>query len=598
MQEHVVHNTNVNEHPGGPHVVPADASATQAAGGHPFPGTEPIENPDGGQEAAPRKPSWAERRAAKRAATAGTESTSHLPSWLSWDLRAKLAVVLSFVILLTVLIWNRPGLKKKDAKPTGTPIAQISNAPPKEPKPQQDKPDAPKDEESPAPDPNAPAKPTPASEPAAKPATEPAVAPESPPALPNDDRNDSQKNKQQASPLGSDNEAPPILPRGNNSPPAASPSNDSPPDLPAAKPTPDDKKEKAAPPPIEEAPPLPATTKSTAPPKDTTDSPPNVDTPPKLSDAPSTPVPVETPPVVTNAPTPVAASEQPKVEPKPVESPAASMPQLAPTPPAGEAPKDPVTTSPTLSPSAGGGYSIPSAGLIRASSPSGSKTPPGSNATVLATAPATARSVPVATGETRPSDSTDGTVHIVRRGENFWTISRYHYSSGRFYMALWYANRDLAKTPEDLYVGTPIRIPAVEELNPSYIEAPKTARSGGRPSADASSTDTARDSKTRRASGQRESTLTTLPQPAESEEMKLIPKTSKLRTVRANDGPKYRTYVVRGKHETLRSIAARELGDPDLEEDLYRVNRDEFDEDSTKLRVGMTLKIPDDSRSK
>jgi len=80
--------------------------------------------------------------------------------------------------------------------------------------------------------------------------------------------------------------------------------------------------------------------------------------------------------------------------------------------------------------------------------------------------------------------------------------------------------------------------------------------------------------------------------------MKLIPKTSKLPKNGNDDGPKYRTYVVRGRNETLRSIAARELGDVEREEDLYRINRDEFEEDSTKLRVGMTLKIPLDSRLK
>ena len=32
--------------------------------------------------------------------------------------------------------------------------------------------------------------------------------------------------------------------------------------------------------------------------------------------------------------------------------------------------------------------------------------------------------------------------HVVERGENFWTISRLYYSSGRYYRALWKANAD------------------------------------------------------------------------------------------------------------------------------------------------------------
>jgi len=64
MQEHVVHNTNVNEH-AGPNVVPADATISQAAGTPAFPGRRAIESSADGNGSTERKPSWAERRAAK-----------------------------------------------------------------------------------------------------------------------------------------------------------------------------------------------------------------------------------------------------------------------------------------------------------------------------------------------------------------------------------------------------------------------------------------------------------------------------------------------------------------------------------------------------
>jgi len=122
------------------------------------------------------------------------------------------------------------------------------------------------------------------------------------------------------------------------------------------------------------------------------------------------------------------------------------MPELSPTPIASDVAKDPNVTTPG-EPAPGGGYSIPSAGLIRTSNATGSKSAPRPNETMLASAPATARPVTSQSGVDTPSNSAEGTVHVVRRGENFWTISRYHYGSGRFFKALWYANRDFSKRP-------------------------------------------------------------------------------------------------------------------------------------------------------
>ena len=63
--------------------------------------------------------------------------------------------------------------------------------------------------------------------------------------------------------------------------------------------------------------------------------------------------------------------------------------------------------------------------------------------------------------------------HTVRSGENFWTISRLYYHSGRYYMALWDANKKAVPAPDRLVVGDKIIIPRADQLDPSMIqEAP------------------------------------------------------------------------------------------------------------------------------
>ena len=63
--------------------------------------------------------------------------------------------------------------------------------------------------------------------------------------------------------------------------------------------------------------------------------------------------------------------------------------------------------------------------------------------------------------------------HIVESQENFWTISRLYYNSGRYYRTLWKANA--AKYPKinELHVGDVILIPAVEDLDTEYIDTPR-----------------------------------------------------------------------------------------------------------------------------
>jgi type IV pilus secretin PilQ/predicted competence protein len=60
--------------------------------------------------------------------------------------------------------------------------------------------------------------------------------------------------------------------------------------------------------------------------------------------------------------------------------------------------------------------------------------------------------------------------HTVKSGENFWTISKLYYRSGRYYMALWSANKKLVAAPDRLAVGDKIVIPRADQLDPEMIQ--------------------------------------------------------------------------------------------------------------------------------
>lgn len=60
--------------------------------------------------------------------------------------------------------------------------------------------------------------------------------------------------------------------------------------------------------------------------------------------------------------------------------------------------------------------------------------------------------------------------HMVRAGENFWTISRLYYKTGRYHKALWAANQKTVPAPDRLTVGDKIIIPRLDQLDPSLIE--------------------------------------------------------------------------------------------------------------------------------
>ena len=78
----------------------------------------------------------------------------------------------------------------------------------------------------------------------------------------------------------------------------------------------------------------------------------------------------------------------------------------------------------------------------------------------------------------REEGKIDTVLHKVERGENFWSIARLYYPSGRYYRALWKYNSAKVKQIDKLYVGTILKIPPPEDLDPAYIDPPGPPPSG------------------------------------------------------------------------------------------------------------------------
>lgn len=168
-----------------------------------------------------------------------------------------------------------------------------------------------------------------------------------------------------------------------------------------------------------------------------------------------------------------------------------------------------------------------------------------------------------------------GVTHIVRSGENFWTIARRYYGSGRFYRALWKANQDLVPRIDELYVGTRLMIPPVERLDRRYIDPPRRSRSTPE---SADSVEPVSD-----GIGHRSGTA-----PRDEQALRVsTPRHEPSDRVR-----RIRVHVTE-PYETLRSIARKELGDSRRADELLRLNDDLVD-DPNHLPVGVPLRIPDD----
>ena len=198
--------------------------------------------------------------------------------------------------------------------------------------------------------------------------------------------------------------------------------------------------------------------------------------------------------------------------------------------------------------------------------------------------------------------------HLVQSGENFWTISRDYYGSGRYYKALWSANRNQVAKIDQLHVGDTIRIPAMEYLDKSLIESPGVAKSKrqGAGNGDQNPSEVARslDSRAVRTGNDIES------KPTEQEPAASNPKTSKLpaaeepvndkeivsqplgETASKSNAPRHRVQP----GETLRTIARDRLGNARRGDEIVALNPDLLESSRSPLVPGQVLKLPAGSK--
>ena len=182
---------------------------------------------------------------------------------------------------------------------------------------------------------------------------------------------------------------------------------------------------------------------------------------------------------------------------------------------------------------------------------------------------------PKYTDDAAIADQVDPVVHEVRPGENFWTISKLYYHSGRFYKALHAANRKQVPDIKQLWVGTVLRIPPPEALDRSLIDPP--SRSNG---------DEAATSIVSRTSKRSE--------PPDDADLAMPVRPRRVvADPEAAEAPRKPTYKVKA-HETLRSIARDTLNDPKRDREIYNLNRDVLD-DINVLPAGTVLTLPSDA---
>jgi nucleoid-associated protein YgaU len=197
--------------------------------------------------------------------------------------------------------------------------------------------------------------------------------------------------------------------------------------------------------------------------------------------------------------------------------------------------------------------------------------------------------------------------HTVEEQENFWTISRLYYGSGRYYKALWQANRATHPRIDEIAVGDTIIIPAQEDLDPTYILPPQAAEPAPSPA--------------RRAAGSRKGKgeVSTTSSQRQGVPLKRssrtavelnLPVDDLLRDNRSRSTP--RSFAAdegleRGSSpadapihkvrpgETVRSIARDRLGDSRRADEILEINRKLID-DPYNLVPGQILELPEDAK--
>jgi nucleoid-associated protein YgaU len=265
---------------------------------------------------------------------------------------------------------------------------------------------------------------------------------------------------------------------------------------------------------------------------------------------------------------------------------ASDIPNFAAAPPSAEA-SPPKSNAPATEPESGKWVPIPNAGKI--GSRDDRPTPRES--------PASTRVEPADAATVEPETQVETVAHTVLRGENFWTISRRYYGSGRYYMALWKANRETVSAPERLVVGATIHIPPPEALDPALIEPARVLR----PAASAPS---ARLRRTSRPVAQDGAAPRSARRSSDVELALPIADPFSGRDGRASAGldptsdererPTRPAYKVRPR-DTLRSIAKTKLGDPHRADEIRALNEAILDERGEVI-PGQLIELPPDAQ--
>jgi nucleoid-associated protein YgaU len=175
----------------------------------------------------------------------------------------------------------------------------------------------------------------------------------------------------------------------------------------------------------------------------------------------------------------------------------------------------------------------------------------------------------------RPNDNLGGedqfepVIHKVKPGENFWTISKLYYKSGRYYKALHAANARQVPDITRLYVGTRLIIPPPEKLDRTLIER-----------------ETATSTVTKTTKKADPADLADLAPPIRSRTRRLDPE--------AAEAPRRPTYKVK-PYDTLRKIARETLNDSSRDKEIFDLNRDLLEDPKDTLPAGTTLVLPEDA---
>jgi nucleoid-associated protein YgaU len=194
--------------------------------------------------------------------------------------------------------------------------------------------------------------------------------------------------------------------------------------------------------------------------------------------------------------------------------------------------------------------------------------------------------------------------HRVESGENFWTISRLFYGSGRYYVALWSANKKAVPAMDALARGQVIVIPPQEDLDPALIESTRiattpatgkasrmtTAKGGGRtPGAVPSSRKSFKESGIDPIINDDDERFAERGRERDIDDG--IDRASDTVSERPSDLP---IHKVRPR-ESLRSIARDRLGDSRRADEIFELNRGLL-EDPDNLVPGQVIELPEDAK--